>query len=72
VLGVLAAPGQAQPWDVPGGPNLVTNAGFEDTRDPAHAAWSRPAEVYGIDHGVARTGRRALRYVNNAPARYLS
>ena len=58
-------------WGQPGGPNLLTNPGFEEVADGRPVGWGLPQPVYSLQESDARTGERCLKYVNDEGDRYV-
>jgi hypothetical protein len=68
LAGLMAGLGaaSAQEWDVPSGPNLGTNPGFEQGAE----GWNLPEGTYRVEDGTGRDGSRCLRFDNDDPELY--
>jgi hypothetical protein len=69
LLLAVASPALAQLQEI--GSNLVANPSFEENKEGSlPLGWSGDRQVYSVDTSVTRSGKAALKYVNNDASRY--
>jgi hypothetical protein len=69
LLLAVASPALAQLQEI--GTNLVANPSFEENKEGSlPLGWSGDRQVYSVDTSVTRSGKAALKYVNNDASRY--